>query len=128
MLQAPPSMVLVVDDDADVRRILASILADGGYAVRTAAGGREALELAERERPHLVITDLIMPSLDGWEVIVELRQRGVRVPVILISGHAQPAKDPAVRFLAKPIDVDVLLATVADVLANGDRGGQSPQA
>jgi CheY-like chemotaxis protein len=110
-------MILVVDDDEAVRRALSDILAEGDYTVQTAASGREALDIAERVPPALVITDLIMPNLDGWEVVVALRQQGIRVPVILISGHTHQATTPAVRFLPKPIDVDQLLATVAESLS-----------
>lgn len=118
--------ILVVDDDEAVRRALSTILAEGDYTVQTAAGGREALEVAERDRPDLVITDLIMPNLDGWEVVVALRQQGVHVPVILISGHTRQATTPAVRFLAKPIDADQLLATVAEALADNVGDGELP--
>ena len=116
--------ILVVDDDEAVCRALSAILADGDYAVQTVAGGREALEATERDRPDLVITDLIMPNLDGWEVVVALRQQGIRVPVILISGHTRQATTPAVRLLAKPIDADQLLATVAEALADNVRSDE----
>lgn len=119
MQHASKQLILVVDDDEGIRRALAAILEDGDYLTQTARNGREALEYAERDRPDLVITDLIMPSVDGWEVVVQLRERGVHVPVIMISGHAQRATNPSVRFLPKPIDGDRLLEMVDELLQTG---------
>jgi len=126
MPSASRPTILVVDDDEAVRRAFSAILAEGNYTVQTAADGREALEIAERTPPDLVISDLIMPNLDGWEVVVALRRQGIRVPVILISGHTRQATTPGVRFLPKPIDVDQLLASVAESLAENGRDGTLP--
>ena len=115
--------ILIVDDEPALREILASVLADEGYAVQTAADGRSALDLIAAAPPDLVITDISMPCLDGWGLLAQVRHDDPTLPVLLIS-----AVHPAVRgrslpdsgqtaFLAKPFDLDVLLDRIARLLA-----------
>src|SRR5262249_27660442 len=80
--------VLVVDDDADVRGMLAQVLELEGYDVVTAADGREALRRLEERRPFLVLLDLMMPGMNGWQFRAEqLKQPGIAdVPVVVLSG------------------------------------------
>ncbi|MDP9469617.1 MAG: response regulator [Chloroflexota bacterium] len=70
-------MVLVVDDEPVIRDLVADVLRDEGYAVVTAADGREGLDLLARERPDLVLMDVMMPGLDGREAYLAMRSRPI---------------------------------------------------
>jgi CheY-like chemotaxis protein len=78
--------VLLVDDDDDVRRAYAELLAEHGYEVVTATNGIEALDAAHLGAPDVVVTDVLMPESDGFDLITELRGSFPDVPVIAISG------------------------------------------
>lgn len=78
--------ILVVDDDWSYRNMLRLILEDRGHVVLEAADGSEGLELYRQHQPDVVITDMIMPGLEGGEVIAEIRKLGGRVGVIAVSG------------------------------------------
>ena len=97
---------------------MAAILADAGYTVQTAADGHIALEILDVTPPDLVITDIMMPDLDGWALLDHARERSPNLPVILMSAgdwirarHAIPIPDLAV-FLAKPFAIEDLLDLV----------------
>ena len=109
-------MVLVVDDDEDVRAVMATALEDDGWLVETAENGRTALETLGRARPDAIILDLRMPVMDG--LVFAERYRGFpepRAPLILISAtvtRSAVQATGAVTGLRKPVDLNVLLDTV----------------
>ena len=109
--------VLVVDDDTAIREFVALALQDEGYAVATAADGREALERCAAFGPDLVLLDLNMPGLDGWQTRARLRETAPRLPVVFMTAgqHAasEAARHDAAGALPKPFDLDQLLALVA---------------
>jgi CheY-like chemotaxis protein len=107
--------VLVVDDDQAICDVLAAILADEGWAVSCAWDGEAALAAVAAEPPDLIVSDLMMPRLDGLGLRRRLREQGVRIPMLLMSAAADPSPD-GVAFLAKPFDVDQLLSAVARLL------------
>jgi CheY-like chemotaxis protein len=107
--------VLVVDDDPDLLRLARRILQGHGYRVVTAGDGVAALALIAREPPDLLLTDLMMPALDGVALIQALQRQAVACPIIVCSAAAAVAL-PGVRLLPKPFGVDALLAAVADAL------------
>ena len=118
--------VLVVDDEPALLDVLAQVLADEGYAVATARDGEHALRQAERERPDLVLMDVMMPRLDGRDALRRLRVHpDLRaVPVILTSAGVPAAQvEPGVAFLRKPFDLDRLLALVARLLREAPAAG-----
>jgi len=80
-------LVMVVDDEESMVHLLRTILEARGYEVATAAGGRQALALVHARRPDLVLLDLMMPEMDGWEVLHELRQdpSTADIPVIIVT-------------------------------------------
>jgi two-component system, OmpR family, response regulator len=78
--------VLIVDDDAHIREVIAFTLEQAGLRVLEAADGRQALELFEREQPDLVVLDIVMPELDGTEVCRALRRRS-SVPIVFLSSR-----------------------------------------
>lgn len=87
MARTPPLRVLVVDDYFDTRRSLRQLLAIWGYEAREAADGVEALRVAAEFRPDLVVLDLAMPGLDGYEVARRLRQGGVGGVLVALTGY-----------------------------------------
>jgi DNA-binding response OmpR family regulator len=110
--------ILVVDDDSGVRWVLAAALAAAGYTVLEAADGEEAIRVALRARPDLLIVDLILPKKHGLDVIAELRALGIREHIIAITG-VEPEGDAvkaiaagADTWLRKPLGLDVLEAHV----------------
>jgi len=106
----PLGMVLVVDDDADLRETIAAVLEAEGWKAATASNGLEALVLVQESAPCLLLLDLMMPVLDGWELIKKLKQNAATasIPICAMSASHKPAPG-ADLVLAKPFDVDQLL-------------------
>ncbi len=111
--------VLVVDDDSNIRRLIVAALRRDGYAFTEAGNGRDALDVMRAERPDVVVLDLMMPVLSGWDVLAERQHDAelLRIPVILISASRDPeianAVDKGVcAFLPKPFDIGALSALV----------------
>ena len=105
MNEARPTRVLVVDDERDVRTLVCHILVDQGYEVDSAVDGREALEKIRATAPDLVVLDLMMPEVDGWHVLRELKGVAAAPRVVVLSAFGDAgrvAEAGAVGFLAKP--------------------------
>jgi DNA-binding response OmpR family regulator len=113
--------VLVVDDDADVRSLVAELLTRAGYLVEEAPNGREALRVLFDQRPDLVVLDVSMPELDGWATLERIRELS-DVPVVMLSAlGAELEKVRALRsgaddYVTKPFGRQELLARVETVL------------
>lgn len=112
--------ILIIDDDSSIRATVAEALTDEGYRVETAANGAEGLEALGRALPTLVLLDMRMPVLDGWGFARALRDRGIHLPVVVMTA-AQDARQwaqevGAVAAIAKPFDLDDLLDVVAQNL------------
>jgi CheY-like chemotaxis protein len=109
--------VLVVDDEPLLRDLLAAFLSSEGYEVAVAANGRAMLEVVARERPDLVLMDVMMPGLDGREAfrLMQAQSDLQRIPVVMTSAAVgEDRLDPGIAaFLPKPFDLDQLLETVA---------------
>jgi CheY-like chemotaxis protein len=112
-----PRTILVIEDDASVRVLLAQILEDAGYQTYEAANGREGLEQFRAKPMDLVITDLEMPEMNGLDLILELTRAFLDVKVIAVSGHS-PDDLQTARLLGarqtfqKPLDLSALLRAV----------------
>jgi DNA-binding response OmpR family regulator len=90
-LRRPPA-ILVVDDEPDVTLYLAGALSSHGYRAITASSGEEALGIIQREQPDLILLDLMMPGMTGWEVLRQLRDSAfAAIPVIVLSARDTPA-------------------------------------
>ena len=116
--------ILVVDDEPLILQVLVTVLGDEGYATVPAADGAAALEAMARAVPDLVLMDVMMPALDGREVVHRMRAqpRTAAIPVILMSAVATPASLPdGVTYLPKPFDLDHLLRAVADRIGRPPR-------
>lgn len=121
---AEPAKILVADDEPHIRRILQFRLEEAGYRVVQACDGRTALDLLAQEQPDLVLLDLMMPHLDGFEVLQRIRQdrETRRLPVIMLTAHdrsstrIQGLRGGANDYVSKPFDHEELLARVANML------------
>ena len=118
----PRPRVLVVDDEPKIHDLVATALRYEGFDVEIAATGREALSAVDSFRPELVVLDVMLPDLDGFEVCRRLRTEGKRVPVLFLT--AKDATDDKVRgltlggddYLVKPFSLEELVARVNAVL------------
>jgi len=117
--------ILVVDDDADLREFLRVMLTSIGFEVISAANGQEALDVMEGHEPDLILLDMKMPVMDGWEFSRALEDRGAHPPVVVLTA----APDPAARaaevhadgWLGKPFEYEELEATVRKFAAHPTR-------
>jgi CheY-like chemotaxis protein len=109
--------ILIVEDDADLREMMAQLLTLEGFNASTVANGREALEyLSQGDKPDVILLDLMMPVMDGWEFRRQQQASAdlSKVPVIVLSAldQTRAADVNAVAFLKKPLDFDRLLELV----------------
>jgi len=113
--------ILLVDDNAVVRDMLVDLVGSLGYSADAAGDGAEALALFDQGQYDVVLTDLLMPGMSGWEVLAALRQREPRIPVIIITGTPvigdARAEQPGVAVLRKPVDVMALATMIKGMLA-----------
>ena len=116
--------ILLVDDNPDVLGLVASMLTMSGFNVITAGDGLLGLEIAEAERPDLIITDISMPRMDGIQMISRLRNQSQfsKVPILVISAYGSAMTGDALRAGAnkamhKPLDFDSFISHVNNLLA-----------
>ena|SRR5579884_879304 len=110
--------ILVVDDELTIRELLVDLLTDEGYEVVAVNNGDRALEALPREAPDLVIMDVMMPGLDGREVVRRMRRtrEQAEIPVIIMSAAiAVEPPDRNAYFLAKPFDIAELLSSISRI-------------
>jgi len=108
------AVILLVEDDEDVRDMLEFTLKSSGHVLELANHGRAALDALERQRPCLIILDLLMPVMTGWQVLVEMKQRKLDdIPVCVISALGERIPPEAIASLRKPFDAKELLAIAA---------------
>lgn len=121
MAQRERQMILLVEDNAITRDVLADILREEGYAVMEAADGKEALVALEARDFDLIVSDVLMPNLNGFELLSRVRLRWPDLPIILTSAsmsqdQARALLDGSTEFIEKPIDLSALCATVQRLL------------
>jgi two-component system response regulator MprA len=120
-----PVAILVVDDDAPIRRMLERTLAAKGYSVSSSADGGSAMAAVERSAPDLVVLDVAMPGLDGLAVSRLLRRKGLAVPILMLTARdgvpdrVAGLDAGADDYLVKPFAADELLARVRALLRRG---------
>src|SRR5690606_34938930 len=114
--------ILLVDDDADLLRLISLRLKANGFDVNAVSSAQGALARLPVYRPHVLVTDLRMPGMDGMEVFEVVQQRNLRLPVIVLTAHgtipdalAAPEKG-VLSYLVKPFDAQVLLAHIEKAL------------
>ena len=118
--------ILIVDDDPSVTSVLKRGLSYAGFVVDTAASGAEALDIARERYPNLVVLDVMMPGMDGLEVLRRLRAADAQLPVLLLTARDGPAdqvaglETGADDYVVKPFTFDVLVARVRALLRRRD--------
>jgi two-component system OmpR family response regulator len=130
MVPVAEARVLVVDDEANITDLVGTALRYVGFEVATAATGREAIERARAFRPELIVLDVMLPDLDGFEVTRRLRGEGLRIPVLFLT--ARDATEDKVTgltlggddYVTKPFSLEELVARVRAVLRR--TGGEEP--
>ena len=118
----PGPVVLIVDDDPGVRRHVRVSLEAEGYTVREAGNASEGLAAVDEEPPDLILLDVMMPQVDGWEMLRQIQERhGIGgIPVVMFSGRADGAEQASERgaqgFVGKPFDAEQLVASTKALL------------
>lgn len=116
--------ILVVDDEVDVRSMLEMLLARHGYEVEVAGNGMDAMVAVQAQRPDLILLDVMMRDMDGWEVLklLQLEEVTREIPVVIISARAETRdkirglQEGAVDYLTKPFKIGDVLERVAILL------------
>lgn len=128
-----PTRVLVVDDDVEMTDLLKIVLEPNAFEVSAANSGQEGVELAQQMCPDVIILDLLMPDMDGWQVCSEIRKFS-QVPILVLSAVNKPnlaarALDSgADDFLLKPMPSGVLIAHLKMLTRRSKAGQASKQA
>ena len=125
--------ILLVDDEWLITMSMGTVLQDEGYEIVSAADGTKGLELALSEAPDLVITDHMMPRMDGLTMAAKIREKNTSVPILLataVGRNQLPAdREKLVQgYLSKPVAARELLSTVKQLLNPGQKAETSPQA
>ncbi len=118
--------ILIVEDVEFNRDLIVQLLEDD-YEILTAADGEEGIQLAEQERPDLILMDLSLPVIDGWEATRRLKANEVlkQIPIIALSAHAMMGDEEKARecgcddYLSKPLNEDLLFQKLAKFLGHG---------
>lgn len=115
--------ILVVDDAENIRYLLKTILELQDYDVTTCESGKKALRLMQQDKPSLLILDLMMPEMDGWEVMKQMRAKGIKVPTLVLTARVDDSskqlteeKYRAAGFITKPFLNEDLLKAVNKIL------------
>jgi len=134
-VQSQPATLLVVEDIPDILTLLKATLEFKGYRVITARDGQEALETIERERPAVIVTDILMPRMDGFNLVHRLRLNSQTrdIPVIFLSATYVAPEDKTfalslgvTRFIEKPVNFEEFLPAISDLLSYNEKSSQAP--
>jgi len=122
-----PAVALVVDDSMLIRYTVCRFLEERGYAVESATNGAEALQILERVRPSLIVTDMLMPKMSGSELITALKQNPetANIPIIIVAGRASgfDEKEKRANFaIYKDIDIQGQLEKALDAVMGESQG------
>lgn len=120
-----PSRILIADDHDDNRELMCFVLHNARYDVHEARDGNECLKVAREQQPDVIVMDISMPKLDGWEVFQELKadKRTSNIPCVAVTAHAEVDRQRALAmgfnaYLSKPFRSEALLEMVRKVLAS----------
>ena len=135
-MTASPRTVLMIDDEANARKMVKLLLEREGYQVFTAANGQEGLLLAKVERPQVILLDLMMPKMTGHDTLRRLREDEDtrRIPVIIVSARsheqdiAASFRQGVVSYIEKPYETQDLLQKIQVALTLAAQGGSFPAA
>ena len=127
-MNAGTDYLLIVEDDPDILKLLDATLTFRGYRVITAKNGKDALEAIRLKRPAIVITDIMMPTLDGFGLVhrIRINPETREIPVVFITATYVTREDRefalsigATRFIQKPVDLEKFLAIIAELMDQG---------
>jgi len=129
--EQPEARLVVVDDEPNIRELLSASLRFAGFHVDTAASGAEAVQVVEKSQPDLVVLDVMMPGMDGFEVVRRLRSAGRAMPIMFLT--ARDATEDKVTgltlggddYVTKPFSLEELLARIRAVLRRARDGAES---
>ena len=118
--------ILIVDDEADVVDVLRLVLSKSGYEVLTATSGMDGLMRAQSDPPELILLDIMMHQMDGWEVLKLLRldERTASIPVVMLSARVEPKdkirglQEGAIDYITKPFAVRDIVGKIAAILGS----------
>ena len=116
--------ILIIDDSEFSRQRTVEILKGNGFDVLEAAGGREGLQKAQGNKPDCIILDLLMPEMNGYQVLNEIKEKGITIPIVVLSADIQDTtqqecfKLGAVDFVTKPPKEEELLKAVQEALGS----------
>ena len=119
--------ILLIDDDQTIQKVFSRFLMAQGYEVQQAENGKIGMQMMHESRPDLIITDILMPEMDGLEILMQIRKTHDDIPIIAISGgmrslpinFLEQAKLFGARYVfEKPVPLDVLKKAVEDLLAS----------
>ena len=124
--------ILVIDDEKDVLEVLHLVLSRSGYDVAASSSGMEGLALAQSDRPDLILLDIMMQRMDGWEVLRALKSDAATrdIPVVILSARVEPKdkirglQEGAVDYVTKPFAVREILEKVAFILREDAARGE----
>ncbi|HVB45608.1 MAG TPA: response regulator transcription factor [Streptosporangiaceae bacterium] len=127
--QQPEARLLVVEDEPNILELLAASLRYAGFEVVTAAAGNDAVQAAQRHRPDLIVLDVMLPDMDGFEVLHRLRGGGTRTPVVFLT--ARDSTEDKVRgltlggddYVTKPFSLEEVIARIHAVLRRTQGSG-----
>lgn len=116
-------VVLVIDDDEELRALMAHMLGKAGFETLGAEDGELGLARARTRAPDLIVLDLMMPKLDGFGVLRAMQAAGMRIPVVVVTGYSTEANEQILRsepnvveFLPKPVNYEELVGVIRKVL------------
>jgi CheY-like chemotaxis protein len=118
--------ILIADDSDMMRKIAKMTIAKGGYEVIEASNGAQAVEIAQKQLPQLILLDAEMPEMDGWEATKALKTNPLTsaIPVLICTGHDLSEEDELVKssgingYVSKPYNPDQMLSKIKEVLGN----------
>ncbi len=125
--------ILIVDDELRMRRVIVDYLQIKGYQMLEAADGIEALHIFDTQHPDLILLDVMMPRMDGWEVCRQIRKKS-RVPIIMLTARGQEEDElqgfslGVDEYIAKPFSLKILLARIEAILRRGAVPSAAPAA
>ena len=126
-----PKTILIADDEVRMRRVIVDYLHIKGYETLEAADGVEALEVFERSEPDLILLDVMMPRMDGWEVCRQIRAKST-VPILMLTARGQEEDElqgfslGADEYITKPFSLKILLARIEAVFRRGQAAPPPP--
>src|ERR1041384_2419697 len=128
----PEAQLLVVEDEPNILELLSASLRYAGFDVITASAGTEAVQAAQRHRPDLIVLDVMLPDMDGFDVIRRLRGGGTRIPVVFLT--ARDGTDDKIRgltlggddYVTKPFSLEEVIARIKAVLRRTTQGDDEP--